>query len=62
MTVIKTVKLTRSQQMALIDILVSYMHSDGPQEFVDVQTDTTTTPGDLVRLIGDTDGLEVVEP
>lgn len=62
MSIRVVVKLTRSQQMALVDILVAYMRTDEPQEFVDVTTDTTTTPGDLVRLIGDTSNLEVVEP
>lgn len=55
-------KLTRSQQMALVDILIAYMRGDDVQEFVDVTTNTTTTPGELLRLIGDTSHMEVVEP
>jgi hypothetical protein len=52
-------RLTRSQQMALVDILVAYLRSDGVQEFVDVCADVTTTPGDLLRICGDLREIEV---
>lgn len=62
MSVNLVVRMTRSQQMALVDILVAYMRiDDEPQEFVDVSTDTTTTPGELLRLIGDMRELEIVQ-
>jgi hypothetical protein len=59
MSVDVLLRMTRSQQMALIDILIAYMRSDDVQEFVDVSSDTTTTPGELLRLIGDIRELEV---
>lgn len=53
MSVEIVVRLTRSQQMALIDILVAYSMTDGyVQEFIDVSTGATTTPGDLLRIVG----------
>jgi hypothetical protein len=61
MSVEVVMRLTRSQQMALVDILVAYMRTDEPKEFVDVTTDTTTTPGDLLRIVGDLRELEVTE-
>ena len=59
MSVTVVVRLTRSQQMALVDILIAYMRSGDVQEFVDVTTDTTTTPGDILRIVGDLRVLEV---
>lgn len=59
MSVNVVLRLTRSQQMALVDILVAYMRTEECQEFVDVMTDTTTTPGDLLRICGDLRELEV---
>lgn len=55
------VRLTRSQQMALVDILVAYMRSDEVQEFVDVVNNVTTTPGDLLRIVGDLRDLEITQ-
>jgi hypothetical protein len=48
-------RLTRSQQMALIEILVAYTRSGEPQEFVNVSNDpeTTTTVGDLLTMISE---------
>lgn len=44
--------ITRSQQMALIDILMIYIRqTDEPQEFLDVSTNATTTTGELLRLV-----------
>lgn len=44
-------RLTRSQQMALIDVLIAYVRlADQPQEFVDVANNVTTTTGELLRL------------
>lgn len=48
--------------MALVDILIAYMRTSDVQEFVDVSTDTTTTPGDLLRIFGDLRELEIVKP
>jgi hypothetical protein len=49
----ETLRLTRSQQMALLDILLVYVRlPDEPQEFVDVLRDVTTTTGELLQLIG----------
>jgi hypothetical protein len=59
MSVNVVLRLTRSQQMALVDILVAYMRSDDVQEFVDVCADVTTTPGDLLRICGDVREMEV---
>lgn len=45
-------RLTRSQQMALIDVLIAYIRlPDEPQEFVDVVEDVTTSAGQLLHLI-----------
>jgi hypothetical protein len=59
MSVNVVLRLTRSQQMALVDILIAYVRSDDVQEFVDVANDVTTTTGELLRLIGDVRELEV---
>ena len=61
MSVTVVLRLTRSQQMALVDILIAYMRSDDVQEFVDVAADVTTTPGELLRLVGDLREMEVVQ-
>jgi hypothetical protein len=61
MSVNVVLRLSRSQQMALVDILIAYMRGDDVQEFVDVSTDTTTTVGDLLRIVGDLRELEVVD-
>jgi hypothetical protein len=46
------IRLTRSQQMALIDVLITYIRlADEPQEFVDVVEDVTTGTGQLLHLI-----------
>ena len=47
-------RLTRSQQMALIDVLICYVRlHDQPQEFLDVSKDHTTTSGELLRLVSE---------
>lgn len=47
-------RLTRSQQMALIDVLIGYVRlNDQPQEFLDVSHDVTTTSGELLRLVSE---------
>jgi hypothetical protein len=58
MSVNVVLRLTRSQQMALVDILISYIRSDDVQEFIDVTNEVTTTTGELLRLIGDVRELE----
>ena len=46
------VRLTRSQQMALLDVLITYVRlADEPQDFVDVLRDVTTGTGELLHLI-----------
>lgn len=46
--------LTRSQQMALIDVLICYVRlPDQPQEFLNVSEDITTTSGELLRLVSE---------
>jgi hypothetical protein len=47
--------------MALVDILVAYMRTDEAQEFVDVIEDVTTTPGDLLRIVGDLREVEITK-
>lgn len=51
------VKLTESQRMALVDILIVYIRLDEPQEFVDVVRNVTTKTGELLKLMawGDRD-------
>lgn len=53
-------RLTRSQQMALVDILVAYIRTDEVQTFVDVSNDATTTTGELLSLVADVRELEVI--
>jgi hypothetical protein len=49
----EALRLTRSQQMALLDILIVYVQlSEEPQEFVDVVRNVTTTTGELLHLLG----------
>lgn len=43
--------LTRSQQMALTEILATYMRTDEVQSFIDVLNDTETTTPELLRLV-----------
>lgn len=52
-------KLTRSQQRALVDLLVEHVVTHGEEQFVDVSTDTTTTTGDLINLVSRTDSYEM---
>lgn len=50
--------------MALVDILIAYMrNTEEPQEFVNCSEDpaTITTPGELLRLLGDLRELEVAQ-
>jgi hypothetical protein len=54
-----TLRLTRSQQMALVDILVAYIRTDDAQEFVNVSADTTTTTGELLSLVASVDHVEL---
>lgn len=62
MSINVVLRLSRSQQMALVDILIAYMvRGDDVQEFLDVSTGTTTTVGDLLRIVGDLRELEVVD-
>lgn len=52
-------RLTRSQQMALLDILVAYCRlPDQSQEFVDVIEDVTTTTGELLTVVADLSEVE----
>jgi hypothetical protein len=55
-------RLTRSQQMALADIVLAYARlTDHPQEFVDCSSPdfVTTTTGELLALLTDLRELEV---
>lgn len=61
MSVNVILRLTRSQQIALVDILIAYMRSDDVQEFVDISSEITTTPGELLRLVGEQRVLEISE-
>jgi isopropylmalate/homocitrate/citramalate synthase len=61
MSVNVVLRLTRSQQMALVDILIAYIRSDDVQEFIDVANDVTTTPGELLRIVGDVREMEATE-
>jgi hypothetical protein len=46
------IRLSRSQQMALADILVHYaLLKDEPQSFVDLVEDHITTTGELLTLV-----------
>ncbi len=52
-------RLSRSQQMALADILMTYMRLENqPQNFIDCSTGTTTTTGELLTLVTDLRELE----
>lgn len=59
MTRTVVLRLTRSQQMALIDILISYIRLDEVQTFVDISADTTTTTGELLSLVSSLQEIEV---
>jgi hypothetical protein len=53
-------RLTRSQQMALVEILVAYIRmKDQVHEFVDVINDRTTTTGQLLGLVSDFREVEI---
>jgi hypothetical protein len=61
-TMMVVVRLTRSQQMALLDVLMAYsLNQEQPQEFVNCSTvpPTTTTVGDLLLLLNDVAEFEV---
>lgn len=50
------VVLTRSQQMALIDLIAHSLRcrcDSRIEEYIDAATDTVTTPGELLRLVSD---------
>ena len=52
-------RATRSQQMALIDVLLTYMRlKDEPQEFLNVSEDVVTTTSDLLTFVS---GMQEVE-
>lgn len=49
-------RLSRSQHMALLDVLISYIQlADQPQEFVDcsLPSTPTTRTGELLHLVAD---------
>lgn len=53
-----TVELSRSQHMALIDLIAHFLRCSCDQrieEFVDCSSarDTVTTPGELLRIVAD---------
>jgi hypothetical protein len=51
-----TLRLTRSQQMALVDVLIAYVRNlELPQIFIDQADDVTTTSGELLRLVSGAD-------
>jgi hypothetical protein len=53
-------RLTRSQQMALVDVLIAYIRlGDQPQEFDDVLREVTTGTGELLHLIAQAGHPEV---
>jgi hypothetical protein len=54
-------RLTRSQQMALTEIVLAYSRLEEPQEFVDCSSPdcVTTTTGELLTLLTDLRELEV---
>ena len=52
---IMILRLTRSQQMALVDVLLEHLRDpNGSREFVDCSSNpaTTTTVGELLALVG----------
>lgn len=53
-------RLTRSQQMALLDLLIAYVRlPDEVQIFVDVTEDRTTTTGELLSLVASLREVEI---
>jgi hypothetical protein len=61
MTAHIVLRLTRSQQMALVDILIDYVRQpDSIQTLIDVQNDTETTVGELLSLVASTREIELV--
>jgi hypothetical protein len=48
-------ELTRSQQMALIDVIAEFIRESTTESFTDCSTNpsTVTTPGELLRLVSD---------
>jgi hypothetical protein len=52
-------RLTRSQHMALIDILVAYVRGDDAQTFIDCSAGTETTAGELLSLVCSASDREV---
>jgi hypothetical protein len=47
-------RMTRSEQMALIDVLLEHVRdAEKTQVFVDCSTDTKTTTADLLQLVCD---------
>lgn len=57
-------RITRSQQMALIDVLVAYARSNEPQLFADCSSaeEVTTSTGDLLQLVSTMQELEETRP
>lgn len=52
-------RVTRSQQMALIDILIDYIRMpEHTEQFIDVANDVTTTPGELLSLVSSLQEVE----
>jgi len=52
------IELTRSQQMALIDLIAHFIHCSCDQrivQFIDCSTDAVTTPGELLRLVSESE-------
>jgi len=54
-------RITRSQQMALLDILITYSRLAECQLFVDCSSDppVETTLGDLIAVVGDLKEVEL---
>lgn len=59
MKITAVLRITRSQQMSLINILVAYARSDEPQSFIDVVNEVETTTGELLMLVSDVSQLEM---
>jgi hypothetical protein len=56
-------QLTRTQQMALTNILIDYIRTpESTEEFIDCSTDptTVTTPGQLLSLVATAQPQEVL--
>lgn len=53
-------RISRSQQMAILDVLMEHMRCPNhTEEFIDVSTDTTTNYGDLLTVFGDTSEMKL---